>query len=275
MALFVPCLAPPAECAATLTFLFSLAGDLLVIGGDPPDLAALPPEPTPGTSASGPAVFLGLLGDHACVARLGPAEAPPGTEYRNLREVMSRFPEPLGVLAGRARQLLEWDRDHRFCGRCGSAMQDKSDERAKVCPACQHLCFPRINPAVIVGITRGNAILLCRNRRFQGNMHSLVAGYVDVGETLEQAVQREVAEEVALHVRHIRYFGSQSWPFPSGLMLGFTAEAEPGDIRVDGDEIVEGDWYTAANLPPIPRVGSISRCIIDALLGAGGVSPIR
>ena len=184
-------------------------------------------------------------------------------------EMQLRLDEPLGPLAGRARQRLEWDRDHRYCGRCGTPMQDKGDERARTCPACQHLCFPRINPAIIVGIRRGDAILLCRNRRFPGSMHSIVAGFVDVGETLEQTVEREVAEEVGLRVRNIRYFGSQSWPFPSGLMLGFTAEAEPGEIKVDGDEIVEADWYTAANLPTIPRPGSISRRIIESVLGLG------
>jgi NAD+ diphosphatase len=269
MATFVPGLTPPADCAAVLTFIVSPAGDLLVVSSEPLRLPGPGPlSAAPGSAATG-SVFLGRLGDTACFAQWGPEVAPAGTEYRNLREVLLRLDEPLGPLAGRARQVLEWDRDHRYCGRCGTRMQDKGDERARVCPACAHLCFPRISPAIIVGITRGDRILLCRNRRFAGVMYSIVAGFVDVGETLEQTVEREVAEEVGLRVRNIRYFGSQSWPFPSGLMLGFTAEAEPGDIRVDGEEIVEADWYTAANLPTIPRPGSISRCIIDSLLGRG------
>jgi NAD+ diphosphatase len=262
MADFVSGLVPPADAAATLTFVLSRSGDLLVTPGDPPRL----PAPCPAGAVPG-RLFLGRLGDTACFAEWGPDAAPAGTEYRNLREMLLRLEEPLGALAGRARQLLEWDRDHRFCGRCGTPMQDKADERARICPACGHLCFPRINPAIIVGVRRGDTLLLCRNRRFPGVMFSLVAGFVDVGETLEQTVAREVGEEVGLRVREIRYFGSQSWPFPSGLMLGFTAEAEPGDIRVDGDEIVEAGWYTAANLPPIPRPGSISRCIIGSVLG--------
>jgi NAD+ diphosphatase len=267
MAVFIPSLAPSAGSAATLMFVVSRSGDLLVVSGEPPRL----PRPCPLAPASGSAapsgVFMGHLGDAACFAQWGPDAAPVGTEYRNLREMLTQLEEPLGPLAGRARQLLEWERDHRYCGRCGNPMQDKGDERAKVCPACAHLCFPRINPAIIVGIRRGDAILLCRNRRFPGSMHSIVAGFVDVAETLEQTVEREVAEEVGLRVRDIRYFGSQSWPFPTGLMLGFTATAEPGDIRVDGDEIVEADWYTAANLPTIPRPGSISRRIIESVLG--------
>jgi NAD+ diphosphatase len=269
MAIFVPGLVPPAECAATLTFVLSRSGDLLVIPDDPPRLPApctVPPAPDTAVAAS---VFLGRLGDVACFAQWGPDTAPAGAEYRNLREMLTGLHEPLGPLAGRARQLLEWDRDHRYCGRCGTPMQDKGDERAKTCPACAHLCFPRVSPAIIVGITHGDAILLCRNRRFPGSMHSIVAGFVDVGETLEQTVEREVAEEVGLQVRDIRYFGSQSWPFPSGLMLGFTAVAESGEIRVDGDEIVEAGWYTAANLPLIPRPGSISRRIIESLLRRG------
>lgn len=269
MAIFVPGLTPASDGAATLNFVFSRTGDLLIVPGEPPRL------PGPGTvgagasQAAGPAVYLGRLGDAACFAAWGPETAPAGTEYRNLRELLTHLDEPLGPLAGRARQLLEWDQAHRYCGRCGTPMQNKGDERAKLCPACAHLCFPRINPAIIVGITRGDAILLCRNRRFPGVMYSIVAGFVDVAETLEQAVEREAAEEVGMGVRQIRYFGSQSWPFPSGLMLGFTAEAEPGDIQVDGDEIIDAGWYTAANLPAIPRPGSISRRIIDTVLGLG------
>ncbi len=265
---FVPGLTAPAAPAAVITFRFSRSGELLVEPGDPPRLPASSPRTPPAAAVPAePGVYLGLLGEAACFAQWGPEAAPAGTEYGNLRELLLRLEGPLGPLAGRARQLLEWDRDHRFCGRCGTPMQDKAGERAKVCPSCQHLCFPRLNPAVIVGITRGGSLLLCRNRRFPGTMHSIVAGFVDVGETLEQAVEREIAEEVGLRVRNIRYFGSQSWPFPSGLMLGFTAEAEPGEIHVDGDEIVEAGWYTAANLPPIPRHGSISRRIIDSVLG--------
>lgn len=268
MATFVPGLTPPAAPGERITLRFSRSGDLLLAAGDPPRIPADEPASGP-PGASPPAIFLGCLGEAACFAQWGPDTPPPGTEYRPLREVLVQLPEPLAAVAGRARQILEWDRDHRFCGRCGARMQDKPDERARLCPACGHLCFPRINPAIIVGVTRDGKLLLCRNRRFAGNMHSLVAGFVDPGETLEQAVEREVCEEVGLRVRCVRYFGSQSWPFPSGLMVGFTAEAEPGEIRVDGQEIVEAGWYTAADHPPIPRPGSISRRIIESLLGIG------
>jgi len=266
MPTFEPGFAAPALAADRVTFLFNQAGELLLALGEPPHL------PPPGTVCSpadttAAALYLGRLGSTACFAQWGPEVPPEGTEYRHLREFFAHLDDPLAAVAGRARQILEWDRDHRFCGRCATRMQDKGDERARVCPACGHLCFPRLNPAIIVGVTRGATLLLCRNRRFTGGMHSLVAGFVDVGETLEQAVEREVAEEVGLRVRDIRYVGSQSWPFPSGLMLGFTAAAEPGDIRVDGDEIVEAGWYTAADHPLIPRPGSISRHIIESLLG--------
>jgi NAD+ diphosphatase len=249
-----------------VTFLFSPSGELLLASGDPPRLPA-PTAWCPGEGSAKAELYVGALSTTACFAAWGPDAAPAGTQYRNLREFLLLSGNPLAAVAGRSRQVLEWDRDHRFCGRCSARMRDKGDERARVCPACAHLCFPRISPAIIVGVTRGEALLLCRNRRFVGGMHSLVAGFVEVGETLEQAVEREVAEEVGLQVTQIRYFGSQSWPFPSGLMLAFTAEARPGDIHVDGDEIVEADWYTAADHPPVPGHGSISRQIIDSILG--------
>jgi NAD+ diphosphatase len=149
---------------------------------------------------------------------------------------------------------------------CGTPTEARTNERALVCPACGQLNFPRIDPAVIVGILRDDRLLLAHNRRFRGNMHSLIAGFVEVGETLEQCVAREIREEVGIDVDQIRYFGSQSWPFPSTIMLGFVARHAGGELCPDGDEIVSGDWFARDALPEIPGQGSISRRIIDAFV---------
>jgi len=265
---FVPALRPPAEAGSPLCFHFSPGGDLLVHPGDPPRPADLAPPAPPQGEATTTGLYLGQLGTRACFAHWGPATAPDGTEYASLRGLMLRLPEPLGALAGRARQLLEWDRDYRFCGRCGTPMRDKDDERARVCPACQHLGYPRLNPAIIVGITHHGRLLLCRNARHRGGFFSLVAGFVEVGESLEGAVRREAEEEVGLSLERVGYVGSQPWPFPSGLMIGFTAEATSAAIRVDGDEIAEAGWYGPDDHPPVPPHGSISRTIIDAVLAS-------
>lgn len=218
--------------------------------------------------AEHPAIPLGRLAGRPVVAVAAPAEAqaPGGLEFVGLRALYGVMDEPLRCLAGGGFQLLHWQRTHRFCGACGTPTTAKTDERALVCPACGQLAFPRIDSAVIVGICRGDRLLLAHNRRFRGNMHSLIAGFVEVGETLEETVAREVLEEVGIAVDRIRYFGSQTWPYPSTMMLGFVADYAGGDLKPDGDEIVAADWYSRDALPEIPGPGSISRRIIDAFV---------
>lgn len=140
---------------------------------------------------------------------------------------------------------------------------NKNDERAKVCPSCGFVNYPRISPAMIVAVTRGREILLAKGSRFQGGFYSVLAGFVEPGETFEECVEREIKEEVGLKVKNINYFGSQPWPFPDSLMVGFTAEYAGGDITIDNKEILDAGWYTAEGLPLIPGNGSIARRLID------------
>lgn len=211
--------------------------------------------------------YLGTWDGQRCYAVTLPGEEAERFSNRtSLREVLARQQPEQGCLACMGKQLLYWRQQTRFCSACASPLQEKAGERARVCPNCQTLYYPRINPAVIVSIHHGDKILLAHNRNFTGGVFSLVAGYVEVGESLEQAVEREVLEEVGIHIRNIRYWGSQAWPFPSSLMMGFLAEYESGELCPDGVEIDEAGWFCLSELPPLPRKGSISRRIIDSLL---------
>ena len=226
----------------------------------------IPRAATPGEAgASGSPMFLGTLDGVWCfAAAVAEGHAPDEPlSLMNLRELFTIAGDSLFVVAGFASQVLTWDRTHRFCGCCGTPMERHAEERAKACPACGHVCFPRLNPAVITAVRRGDRILLAHNRRHRSSMFSVIAGFVEAGETLEDAVRREIREEVGIEVTNIRYFGSQPWPFPNSLMLGFKADHASGEIRVDGREIAEAGWFRATDLPEIPGPISISRRLID------------
>lgn len=180
-----------------------------------------------------------------------------------LRSVYGQVSDSLFMLAGKAFQLMTWDSTTRFCGRCGNPTRASETERVKECPTCGHHMYPLISPAIIVAVVRDGRILLARSARFKRGFFSVIAGFVEPGETLEETVAREVREETSLEVDGIRYFGSQPWPFPHSLMVGFTAEYAGGDILVDGEEIAEADWYKSDELPEIPGPISISRRLID------------
>lgn len=176
-----------------------------------------------------------------------------------LREITKHSGDPgLFLLAGNANHILHWKQVNRFCGCCGHKTSDQAGERAKICTNCGNIVYPRISPATITAIFRGEEILLAHNRNFKNNLHSLIAGFVEPGETLEQCVAREIYEEVGIKVKNIRYFCSQPWPFPDSLMLAFTAEYESGEITVDNQEITHADWYKADNLPEIPSTDSVA-----------------
>jgi NAD+ diphosphatase len=188
----------------------------------------------------------------------------------SLYQLLGRVNDGLFALVGRAAQLLDWERDHCFCGRCGGAMAPASGERAVACVSCKTLLYPRISPCVITLVTRGEHMLLARNARFPRPMYSTLAGFIEAGENAEECLRREVKEEVGVEVGAISYFGSQSWPFPNQLMLGYFAEYTGGEITPDCDEIAEAAWFSAAELPPIPPVSSIAgqlirhHCALDA-----------
>ena len=220
-------------------------------------------------SGEWPAHFLGMLGDEACWG----VDVPDGHDPADgaavdLRSFFGRADEVEWLVAGRAVQLVEWARTHRFCGRCGAPTVQQDGERAMRCPACGLLAFPRIAPAMITLVTRGDEVLLARGVQFQGPMYSCLAGFVEPGESLEGAVVREVREEVGIEVGDVRYWGSQPWPFPHSLMVGFTAAWKSGEIEIDPAEIVDAQWFRREEMPPIPPPISIARKLIDAWLVA-------
>ncbi len=198
-----------------------------------------------------------------CIGIDDNTQAPSGMSFVDLRSTFGVLDEDSFLLASKAVQVVAWEQTHRFCGKCGSLTQDLSGERAKVCPKCGFISYPRICPAVITAVFKDNKILLAHARSFKGDIHSLIAGFVEAGETLEEAVEREIMEEIGIKVKNVEYWGSQPWPYPNSLMLGFTAEYESGEINVDGVEISHADWYDVENLPELPSKVSIARKIID------------
>lgn len=210
--------------------------------------------------------YLGRLGGAGVFAVAVPegAEPPAGYRFEDLRRLLGQIGDTLFTLAGRAFQVLEWERNHRYCGRCGTpTVGHPQGERARVCPACRLSSYPRINPCVIVTVTRGDEILLARAHRFTRPMFSALAGFIEAGESAEETLRREVREEVGVEVTDLRYFGSQSWPFPNNLMLGFHAEYAGGEIRPQEDEIAEAAFFRFDDLPPIPPPGSIAHALIQ------------
>lgn len=195
---------------------------------------------------------------------------PPGWELPSLRALLPELPPDEFKAALRATHLVQWRRRTRYCPHCSAELRESRTEFALECPACSLLEFPRISPAIIVLIERKGRIALARNASFTQGMHSLIAGFVEAGEGLEDAAVREAREEIGLELSGLRYFGSQGWPFPDSLMVGFLAEAASSELRPDGVEIVEAGWFGPDNLPPIPRRGSIARSMIDAWLSERG-----
>ncbi len=209
--------------------------------------------------------YLGHLDHTHCYAvQLTDDTTPPvGMSFEGLRQIYGRLDEDLFWIATRAVQIVDWDRTHLFCGRCGTPLRTKTTERAKECPICGQLHFPRLAPAIIVLVARGHELLLARSRHFLPGMYSVLAGFVEPGEPLEEAVVREVKEEVGVDIKDIKYFGSQPWPFPHSLMIGFTATYAGGEISLGDSEIEDAGWFTADNLPQIPGKISIARKLID------------
>ena len=193
--------------------------------------------------------------------------APEGMAFRRLRSLFGLMDEQVFWLAGRAVQIVDWDRTTQFCGQCGVHTEFETHERAKKCPQCGRSIYPRISPAVIMAIEKqepdGNKLLLARAHRHPQGMYSVLAGFVEPGETLETAVAREVREETSIEIKNIRYFGSQPWPFPDSLMVAFTAEYAGGEIVLEEAEMAAADWFTPDNLPQTPPSISIASRLIN------------
>jgi NAD+ diphosphatase len=215
--------------------------------------------------------FLGHLNGEACFSAELPhdSEAPRGAEFRDLRQLYGRMRDELMGVAARAVQIMDWDRTHQFCGACGARTEPHGKIRSRVCtdPSCKLEHYPRISPAMIVAVERGDEILLARSPHFPPGIFSTLAGFVDPGETIEEAVHREVFEETGVHVRNVRYFGSQSWPFPNSLMLGFQADYAAGELELDPEEIEDAGFFRFDALPPMfPGRVSISQWLIQDFL---------
>ncbi|MDP4181756.1 MAG: NAD(+) diphosphatase [Bacillota bacterium] len=212
--------------------------------------------------------YLGIFeSSHCYVAEaLSEAKLQGDFYFKDLRSLFGHLDEDIFILAGKAIQILAWNQTHQFCGKCGSKTVTKEGERAKICPQCGFFTYPRISPAIITAVIRDGKILLAHSKNFKSNMYSVIAGFVEPGETLEECVKREVMEEVGIRVKNIKYFGSEPWPFPNSLMVGFTSEYESGEISVDGIEIDDARWYGIENLPEIPTRISISRKLIDCFI---------
>lgn len=209
--------------------------------------------------------YLGTLQGRHCfsVEVEREAQAPEGWAFHGLRRLFGLLPDTLFWVAGAAVQIVDWDRSHQFCGRCGARTGDKTKERAKECPECGLISYPRISPAIIVLVEREDRLLLARSHRHPEGLFSVLAGFVEPGETLEGAVAREIREEVGIEVRDIRYFGSQPWPFPNSLMIAFTCHYASGDIVLEEEEMAEANWYKPDDLPAVPPKISIARQLID------------
>ncbi len=211
--------------------------------------------------------YLGLYdGKHCYAVEIHESQPlPAGWAALGLRDLFGLVETTLAALSGRAYQILEWDRNHRYCGRCGTPTEPRSDERARTCPACGYTSYPPVSPAIMILVTNGRKLLLARKPAFPPGRFSALAGFVEPGETLEDTVIRETREEVGVEVKNIRYFGSQPWPFPHSLMVAFTADYASGEVRPDGVEIAEAYWFEPGTLPGLPPGISISRRLIDTV----------
>ena len=209
--------------------------------------------------------YLGTLEGHPCYCiEVHPeTDEPEGMVFMDLRSLYKILDEDLYLLAGRAIQIVNWDKNHQFCGKCSTPTETMENEMAKICPECGFVSHTRLSPAVITAIIKDGKILMAKHSYGIKNRYGLIAGFIEAGETLEEGVEREIYEEVGLKVKNIKYFGSQSWPFPNSLMIGFTADYESGDINVDGKEIIEAKWFMPKDVPIIPSKISIASELID------------
>jgi NAD+ diphosphatase len=214
--------------------------------------------------ASDSALFIGQWQGRPCYAADIDVVPDVAGELVAVRSLFARFGAEAFALAGRATQLMDWQRNHRYCGRCATPTARKAGEYAMLCPKCGLFAYPRISPAVMVLIARGDELLLARSPHFRPGMYSALAGFVEAGETLEQAAVREVREEVGLEIANLRYFRSQPWPFPDSLMIAFFADYAGGEIIPDPSEIEAAGWFARSALPPLPDPVSIARQLIDA-----------
>ncbi|HJV59681.1 MAG TPA: NAD(+) diphosphatase [Albitalea sp.] len=256
--MFRPAVQPDAASTALAWHFVFVEGRLLLPEADQ---AVLMPQPAEAFGSPEPRHYLGRLDALDCWTFTLEA-APAGWRALPLRAAMMQLPEPLMALAGRAAQVLEWDRAHRFCGVCGAPTEPHASDRARACPRCGHVAYPRLSPAMMALVWRGRELLLARSPHYAPGMYSALAGFVEAGESIEECVLREVDEEVGVQVRNLRYYGSQSWPFPHSLMVAFTAEWQGGEIVPQPGEIEDAGWFDIDALPGVPPRFSIAGHLI-------------
>ncbi|WP_317064943.1 NAD(+) diphosphatase [Methanoculleus caldifontis] len=209
--------------------------------------------------------YLGHRGLVPCYAVEVPGDLPlpEGLAYSGVRELAGLIPDEELAVAALAAQIIDYDRTTRFCGRCGAATEPVKTERARVCPSCHRIVYPRLSPAIIVLVRMNDTILMVRGIRAPPGRYSLVAGFVEPGESVEDAVRREVREETGITIKNIRYRASEPWPFPDSLMLGFVADYDGGEVAPDGVEVESTVWVDRDHLPTLPPRLSLTRALID------------
>lgn len=233
------------ESAGNITI--PLTSDIKLLGSQPTDVSSI-----------------GILHEHECfIANINNDNIPLGFSFKKVRPLYGHMVDEYFWVACRAFHIINWMNNNKFCGCCGGIMTISSQEIAMKCSTCDSIVYPRISPAIIVAVIKDNQLLLARGRRFPPNRYSVIAGFVEPGETLEDCVRRELQEEVGIEVHTINYFGSQPWSFPDSLMVAFTAQCSTGEIRIDNQEIVAADWFSPYNLPNLPDKPSIGRQLID------------
>ncbi|MBV1880491.1 MAG: NAD(+) diphosphatase [Pseudomonadales bacterium] len=263
--LFKPGVKPPTDLSTGAIWFAFLGGELVVSEDEGGILVPQSPNFSELNIAASSQHYLGSFHSQHCfaVSVIPESTLPNGYYTINIRELLGQSDQAVFQVAGRAKQVLDWELTHQFCGQCGEKMGDHAEDRAKVCDVCNLIQYPRISPCVICLVTRGDEVLLGRSPHFPPRVYSTLAGFIEPGETIEEAVQREVFEEVGVTVKDIKYVGSQPWPFPNSLMIGFHAKFESGEIVVDGKEIIDARWWSLDALPKIPPSGSIARLLID------------
>lgn len=246
------------------TVLGFIGDTLLVLPGN----GLPPPSAFSALGAPQHSLEFGRAGESVYEMQVWPAgtEFPTGLEKAEYRQLLGQWPQVLLDAACRGRQLAAWLHENLFCGACGGRMETKEVTPARTCPSCGFVAYPRLSPVCIVLVTRGDEVLLARSPHFRPGLYSAVAGNVEAGESAEACAHREVQEETGIVIRNLRWFGSQSWPFPHSLMLGFTAEYAGGELARQVDEIEDAQWFRRDNLPMLPPTGTIVRRMIQAWL---------
>jgi NAD+ diphosphatase len=261
---FAPRVELPPPDSQSLWFVFT--GDSLLVRALP-DGSCTPLEGTPPIALDGPPIALGMIDARRCYAALADAAAVTDTlERGSLRALHARMSAAAFAAASLAAQLTYFAQHYRFCARCAAELAPTPKSRARTCTRCKHEWYPRVSPCAIVLVRDGDRLLMTRQARYPKGMYGLVAGFVEASESVEQCAERECLEECGVRITNLRYFGSQPWPFPHQLMMGFAADYAGGELVVDRDELEDARWFHRDELPLLPASISIARKLVDAFV---------